>query len=270
MSEQDRKGGRGPHTAMFEGSEGRSPCSAALTVLPIETKKKDLVLRNNAYDIIPNHPARVLLVGQSKSGKTNLMLNLLTKNEFYKGYFKDVVIISPNLQTDESWEHYTEGLNKYQKQLLFEEYDEEAIDTIIDLQRKCVEKSGIENSSRMLFILDDVLEQKSLMNSRLIQTLMTAGRHINISVWIGTQAYKRIPKTWRMQASNIIIFNVSDTELKSLAEDYTPVWCDEKKFRKICKKLYKKKYTFVHINKQVSPELMMRENFDNIIVGQEL
>ena len=59
-----------------------------LQISAYETNKSK-IKTNTAMDLgyIPKHAASVLIVGRSGSGKTNLLIKLLTEKFFYKDYF---------------------------------------------------------------------------------------------------------------------------------------------------------------------------------------
>ena len=68
---------------------------SSLKVRKIPTNKSKIKQTPNANrGLIPSHPFRWYICGASGSGKTNLLLTLLTSQAFYKNYF-DIFIISP-------------------------------------------------------------------------------------------------------------------------------------------------------------------------------
>ena len=73
-----------------------------LKIIPYKTNKSKIKL--NAMmeaDIIPRHASSVVFSGRSGSGKSNLMVNLLTRNQFYKGYFDLIFLFSPTARSDD-------------------------------------------------------------------------------------------------------------------------------------------------------------------------
>ena len=54
---------------------------------------------NPAY--LPQPDTILNIVGSMRSGKTNLMINMLTR--WYKGYFDHIYLISPSAYTDDKW-----------------------------------------------------------------------------------------------------------------------------------------------------------------------
>ena len=65
-------------------------------ITKLETAKHNIPLRKSMKDgIIPRFPFSILISGRSGSGKTNVLLNLLTRKEFYGSYFHYTVVFSP-------------------------------------------------------------------------------------------------------------------------------------------------------------------------------
>ena len=102
--------------------------------------------------ILPTHCFRSYIVGASGSGKTNLMLNLLTRPGFYLNYFDRIFVISPTaLSLDQSYKTL-EKETKYKngEDLLFLPCEQEALQCILDVQTN--EKKKVKT----LVILDDI------------------------------------------------------------------------------------------------------------------
>ena len=62
----------------------------------IETLKSKIPQRRAAKDqIMPRYPFSMMITGSSGSGKTNLMINILTKMNLYGKYFHKIIVFSP-------------------------------------------------------------------------------------------------------------------------------------------------------------------------------
>ena len=217
----------------------------------IDTSQKNAVIKNNYYDdyIIPNHPSRVLFVGPSKSGKTNLLINLLTKDEYYNGYYHNIFVFSPNSYNDEEWdafrEHYDDDRVIFQDDL---DLADEDLCKIESAQNELITNDGIDKSPRVLVILDDCIDEKKVMKSKYVKLLFTRGRHLNFSVWVATQAYNNVPLVWRKQLSNIFMFGTNNMkEVESLFKEYCHRKINQKEFTSIYNYCTEDKYCFMHI-----------------------
>ena len=112
-------------------------------------------------DVLPKHPFRSYIVGASQSGKTNYMLNLMTRDGYYKSWFDAVCVLSPTaLDLDKSYQEL-EKKTKYEKgkDLFFFDCDTQVLQTILDMQEEN------KKEKKILVILDDIVSYKKFCNS---------------------------------------------------------------------------------------------------------
>jgi len=194
--------------------------------------------------ILMKHPFRAYIVGASGSGKTNLMLNLLTRPTFYLNYFDRIFVISPTaLSLDESYKTL-EKETKYKngEDLLFLPCEEEALQCILDVQTE--EKK----SAKVLVILDDIVSFKHFTHSNELLTFFVMGRHYNISIFLLSQAFHLIPKSVRLNMSAVIYFKGADVETESLVEQYCPAGYKKKQFKALVEHATEEPYSFLFID----------------------
>ena len=198
--------------------------------------------------ILPKHPFRSYIVGASQSGKTNYMLNLMTRDGYYKNYFDRIFVISPTaLDLDKSYEEL-EKKNKYKKNkdLFFFNCDTEVLKTILDVQTE-------ENKEKkVLVILDDVVSYKKFCNSNELLRFSVQSRHYNISMFILSQAFHLILKSIRLNMSNIVFFRGSDIETEILCQQYCPAGYNKKQFKELVEKATEEPYSFLFIDLNLS------------------
>ena len=157
----------------------------------------------------------------SGSGESHLLITMLMKPAMYYGFFKHILIISPNIDSDKSYKYLLKDELKQLKKkpkdkskityCFFKEYDQDgrspssadAINDIMNMRMESVEQ-GIKTP--ILIVLDDILENKKLLNSSFLQGLLTEGSHLNISTFICTQSYMKLDRTLRLNATNLIWF----------------------------------------------------------------
>lgn len=201
--------------------------SHTYAVEEIKYKKKKIKQPKAVQDgILFAHPFRLYIVGASGSGKTNLLLNMLTKKSMYKGYFDSILVLSPTArQLDESYKVLNLADECYFPP------DTEVLETIMEVQQAHIEKKkGKEKSSKTLLILDDIISYKSFVNSPILLKFAVMSRHWNISMIILSQAYHRIPKSIRLQMSAIVYFKGSNKEQEVLSEDFCAPGQNKKEF----------------------------------------
>ena len=110
--------------------------------------------------VLPEHPFRMYVVGASGSGKSNFILNLLTRKNMYKDYFDSIIVISPTAA----------HLDPNYKVLKLPDTnffmpDEKVLERIMEIQEKQIEEKGKVGASKTLLVLDDIISYKQFCNS---------------------------------------------------------------------------------------------------------
>lgn len=213
--------------------------------------------------VIPVNPFRMLCIGKSQSGKSTLILNLLNRKEFYKGFFDRVYLFSTSFEEDTDWKSYLKDTKDNVE--TSNDLSEEIIEEIITSQKEHIAKRGKRFSPQILIILDDIVTNKTL-KSKTIKDLLFYGRHYLISIIISSQSYKEINRPLRLQATNIALFKPSQDEIKRVAEENSNVFIDNRELSNIIKEATKERFSFFHINKQREPEDWYRIGFDKQII----
>ena len=194
--------------------------------------------------IIPSHPFRGYIVGSSGSGKTNLLLNLVTRKGYYKDWFDFLCVLSPTaLNLDKSYQALEEK-TKYEtgKDLLFFECNCEVLQEILTMQEET------DKEKKILCILDDIVSYKKFCNSKELLQFAVMSRHYNISMFILSQAFHLIPKSIRLNMSCVIYFRGADIETEKLCEQYTPAGMKKKQFKELVEKCTEPAYSFLFID----------------------
>ena len=178
--------------------------------------------------VLPKHPFRCYIVGASGSGKTNLLLNLLTRENFYRNYFDRVFIVSPTaLSLDESYKTLEKNTKyKQGEDLLFLPCEVDALQAV----------------------LDDVVSFKKFTNSNELLQFSIMSRHYQISMFILSQAFHLIPKSVRLNMSAVIYFKGSAVETETLVEQYCPAGYRKKEFQKLVEDSTDAPYSFLFID----------------------
>ena len=78
-------------------------------------------------------------MGFPKSGKTVALISMIL--EQYRGVFEKIYIFSPSINIDDGWIHIEQdlGVNIEREQAYYDEWDEAALRSIIQRQRKITE-----------------------------------------------------------------------------------------------------------------------------------
>jgi GTPase SAR1 family protein len=217
---------------------------------------KQKLKRNPGCEFVGRHPFRCLLVGESSSGKTTLMLHLL--NNFYAPYFDEIWIWSPNFNIDSTWK-----LNlKFKPTRVFTEFREEDVNELRDQQLAAIEKNGILHAKKVLALLDDFANEWEAMHSRGLERFFTIARHWNVSPAVIVQKYNKVSLTIRTNASILCFFHASNaTELEQIRDEQTSQLITKREFVRLFNEATtREKHGFLTVNHQAKPEEIYRFN----------
>ena len=146
---------------------------------------------NKNWPYIPHHPYRILIIGGSGSGKTNLSLNLIENQpDIDKIYFyaKDPY--------ESKYQYLINkregvGLNHFNDPKAFIEYSNDMLDVYKNIDDYNPDK---ENKILIVFndMIADMIHDKKL--NSIVTELFIRGRKLNISLTFITQSYFKVPK----------------------------------------------------------------------------
>jgi hypothetical protein len=244
-----------------------------LKIIVYKTNKDDIKRRPlQEQNIIPAHPFRLLLVGRSGSGKSMNLINLLTRSHFYgktnakdpkSGYFDLIFLFSP---TAEGGDDLTDHLDLDQNRIIT---DEDVflpqLEHILKVQKGLIEKNGLLKSPKILLIFDDCQSAQKFINSPNFLKIFIAGRHYNISTIACGQSWTKFSRAVRLQASNIMLYPSSGSEVELLVDEYTPPNKSKSQMRQLVSHATSQPFNFLHINNQVPIKDRYRRNLDTVL-----
>ena len=221
------------------------------------------------YPLLPI-PFFLTILGRVKAGKSTLLNSLTLSPRFYGNDFQVKILISPTARGDPAMAHMIEHFD-----FIFDTYSEDLLDEIVEM----IEDD--ENDNRYLLVLDDAITTsfKQSKNGKVdaFSSLITRYRHITnthsgkegqLSICLAVQYFKFLSVLTRTMSMGLILAGeLSDTELKKIAEAYDFMGGNSKIFMENYKKTRKEPYDFTFINVN---DLEMRRNFDEIVWKKEL
>ena len=146
-------------------------------------------------------PHCAAIIGRRGSGKTVYVLNLL-ENEFYNK-FDYIVIISPTAKYDKAFKD-----REFIKYCTIIDPSNKDLDTVLIFL-----KEKYKNRGQSVFILDDLAFDKSIKSKKpALEELAFISRHLGISIWIISQKYNSIKKSFRDQISWLAMFYCKDRD----------------------------------------------------------
>ena len=178
-------------------------------------------VRQPTNNIIPSIPFRCIALGPSSSGKSNLLVTLLTDSRFYRGMFSKIYWCSPTAKVDSSLDvlrKYCENVldqNQEDDPTFHESIDVEFLQSRVERQKRMTEylkKTKSQKGFSICIVLDDLADVKRGLPaiSRFVDGLFVKGRHFNVSVVLSTQKLKLplISPTVRVNCTAVFSFRL--------------------------------------------------------------
>ena len=199
--------------------------------------------------LLPRHPCVLNIVSPIGMCKSTLLIRLVTEDVFFKGKFHRIVIFSPTFYLDPKWtsvlsikgvlkksphEMAEETIDLVAPQRekrrfsgripaddVFTEYDEEVLKNLVESQRDYQEMYGKAGMPSALLIFEDAAGLNLFSGKK--------GTHKHFAslqyfVWHAIQSYKLIPRTVRVNYTNLITFRICNKqELRKIHEEFPMV-----------------------------------------------
>ena len=228
-------------------------------VKALKNNKSDLYQPEcSENELVPKLPFGGLATGKSGSGKTNAIVHLLSTDCMLKDKF-DYIYLFTAVKPDDD---LIKPLNIH-KSCIFENFTENDVKKIIDKLDTFIKANGFKKCPSVLMIFDDILSNKEFLKSKTLTKLAVANRHLNITYFILSQYYKKIPAVVRTNVKYLMFFPAALSEVEKLAEEMTPPNMSKKQFIKITQYATREQYNFLSINNTSKDRL--RKNFDIIL-----
>ena len=225
---------------------------------PINVKQYEF--KQSQYPQADKLPFRSIIVSASQGGKGILIQNLILK--IYRGCFERIYIVSPTAHIDEAYKEVIKYIEKELKidnkkeQYLFDEYNAEALQHIIDTQHKVIEyqkKMKMTKLFSCLLIIDDFAEDKTFMRySKILHGLYTKSRHFGLSVITASQKLNAVATIVRVNTSSLYIFKLKNMkEVATFIEEQSAL-VDRKTLYEIYKIATQEPYSFLFVKLRMS------------------
>ena len=167
---------------------------------------------------IPDHPYRILIIGGSGSGKTNVLLILIKQQRL--DIDKIYLYIKDPLQSKQLLINGREkvGIESLKNPKAFTDYSQ----TIEDVYEN-LEDYNPTKKRRVVAVFDDMIadidSNKKL--SPVVTELFLRGGKLNISLAFISQSYFKVPKTIKLNATHFIMKIPNERELQQIASNHS-------------------------------------------------
>lgn len=233
-----------------------------LTVLPVKKDNHGINIRRPIHPLLPDakQGASVIICSSVRSGKSNLLCNLLLNSNFYKDCFEDVYIFSSTIHQDQTTRKLLEAFPA----TCYDSFDERKLQRIIDHQK------SFEDDMRpaIAVILDDLQNIKA--NSPFYR-LATNFRHHSIGLLIYTiQNFKMVSPVVRSNATNLLIGTNNTQQMKQIALEYAGHFGGEDNFIRYHRLAVPERFNFLYCRLDAYPALLHKNFEEKPIYEDEL
>ena len=207
-----------------------------------DSPNENIVEHNSKWLDIPDHPYRILIIGGSGLGKTNVLLYLLNNQPDI-----DKIYLYAKDPYEKKYQYLINkrekvGLNHFNDPKAFIEYSNDMQDVY-----KNIEDYNLIKKRKVLIIFDDMIAD--MINNNKLNPIVTEvfirGRKLNISIVFITQSYFKVPKDVRLNSTHFFIMKIPiKRELQQIALNHSSD-IDFKDFMNIYKKYTKEPYSFL-------------------------
>ena len=189
------------------------------------------------YGYMPDKPFRMLICGNSGSGKTNLLYHMLMKPLVY---YDQIHLYGKNLE-QEKYKHMIKTMDDISGQVGYDiiHYNNDEIKPV----------DSLDSDSQKIVIFDDFICDK---NQKPLIDYFIQGRHKNCSVIYLSQSFYRTPKDIRLNCSHYVVYEFPSNNERNMISRELKV--TKNKYEKATNK----PYSFLYVDK---PKKLVKRNF---------
>lgn len=234
-------------------------------ITPPGREKKEKVPEYMQGTNFPGHPTTALIIGQPGSGKTNLLMSLLTGEQFWNGYFDKIYLFGLTCKSDDLYK----SINLPEDQIIT---DSEKI--VPELKRIIKEQDGAiqedwNSADKLLFVFEDFTSlYQEIQGKKEFVRCYCQIRHLKSTALTLVHKYKAMQRTARMCCLHIMAFNINLTDIEAMYQDYGSTFLNKKEFIALAQTAMRKKdkddHPFFYVNLQVPETERYRRDFTTI------
>ena len=164
-----------------------------------ESTNENKIEHNLKWPYIPDHPYRILIIGDSGSGKTNALLNLINNQPDI-----DTIYLHAKDPYEAKYQYLINkrekvGLDHFDDPKAFIEYSND----MQDIHKNIDDYNPRKN---VKYCIADMINNKKL--NPIVTELFIRGRKLNICIVFITQSYFKVPKDARLNSTHFFIMKI--------------------------------------------------------------
>ena len=200
---------------------------------------------NPDWPYIPDHPYRILIIGGSGSGKTNILLNLINNEPDI-----DKIYLYAKYLYEQKYQFLKNKRERhFNDRKAFIEYSNDMHDVY-----KNINHYNPNKENKILIVFNDMIAD--MINNKKINSIVTElfirGRKLNISLVFIMQSYFKVPNDVRLNTTHFFIMKIPNKrELQQIAINHSSDM-DFMNFVKIYKKCTDDPYSYLVNNTTLS------------------
>ena len=192
-------------------------------------KTKEYTFTQSKFDVAPRIPLSMVITGQSGSGKTVLLSNLILN--IYRGCFSRIFIWSSSIDLDPVWTPVKDYIDNNLK--IDTKKEKCLLQKVLTFQHKINEfqkKNGETELFSVLFLIDDFIDQASFAkHNNLLDALYIKARHFGVNIISSSQKYNGISTTIRTNLRPFVFFKLRNyKEVESVLDEPAGVLISKK------------------------------------------
>ena len=174
---------------------------------------------NKNWPYIPDHPYRILIIGGSGSGKTNVLLNLIENQPDI-----DKIYLYAKDSYEAKYQYLINkrervGINYFNDPKGFIEYSNDMREV-----HKNIDEYNPDKKNKILIVFNDMIADMihNIKLNSIVTELFIRGRKLNISFVFITQSYFKVPKDGRLNTTYFFNTKIRDErEHKQIAINHS-------------------------------------------------
>lgn len=231
--------------------------TSSFKIIPLTTAQVDRF--KWIKEPLPKPPFRMMCYGNSTSGKTtamfNLVLRFLVNPKTKLNVFDHIFIFSPSVMTDPTYVSVLNSEELINPDIMYvsDILEKPLIDWLLTgspPHQKYSQELDVQKGDNTLVIIDDFASDKKALSDEIIYSLFMRGRHYGISTIIMTQYYTQIPIAVRNQCSHMMLFRPrTGKEAQIIKQDQETPELNGEAWDEVYGECTDEKYSFMLIDK---------------------